>query len=105
MWNLRKTRSWNDRKATNADFKLLQPYKKRKRRTIKIANYFQEAQNHTEEDMNSWEPRRKYHETEESRRILVGAFENCWRKWFEYEIYWVKNFNGYEEFSALINLK
>ena len=37
--------------VTSADFKLLQPYKK-KRRTNKIAIHFQEAENHTEEDMN-----------------------------------------------------
>ena len=51
MWNLWKTRSWIDGEATSADFKLLQPYKK-KRRTNKIAIHFQEAENHTEEDMN-----------------------------------------------------
>ena len=51
MWNLWKTRTWIDREATGADFKLLQPYKK-KRRTNKIAIGFQEAENHTEGDMN-----------------------------------------------------
>ena len=51
MWNLWKTRSWIDGKATSADFKLLQLYKK-KWRTNKIAIHFQEAKNHTEEDMN-----------------------------------------------------
>ena len=51
MWNLWKTRSWIDGEATSADFKLLQPYKK-KRRTNKIAIHFQEATNHTEEDIN-----------------------------------------------------
>ena len=39
-----------DREATSADFKLLQPYEKR--RTNKIVIHFQEAENHTEEDMN-----------------------------------------------------
>ena len=52
MWNLWKTRSWINGEATSADFKLLQPYKKKKRRTNKIAIHFQEAENHTEEDMN-----------------------------------------------------
>ena len=51
MWNLWKTRSWIDGEATSADFKLLQPYKE-KRRTNNIAIHFQEAENHTEEDMN-----------------------------------------------------
>ena len=51
LWNLWKTRSWIHREATNVDFKLVQPYKK-KWRTNKIAIHFQEAENHTEEDMN-----------------------------------------------------
>ena len=51
MWNLWKTKSWIDEEATSVDFKLLQPYKK-KPRTNKIAIHFQEAENHTEEDMN-----------------------------------------------------
>ena len=52
MWNLWKTRNWIHGEASSADFKLLQPYKK-KRRTNKIAIHFQEAENHTEEDMNT----------------------------------------------------
>ena len=51
MWNLWKTRSWINGEATSADFKLLQPYKKKTEKN-KITIHFQEAENHTEEDMN-----------------------------------------------------
>ena len=46
-----KHKELDRRGSSSADFKLLQPYKK-KRRTNKIAIHFQEAKNHTEEDMN-----------------------------------------------------
>ena len=39
MWNLWKTRSWIKREATSTDFKLLQPYKK-KREQIKLQFLF-----------------------------------------------------------------
>ena len=52
MWNLWKTRSWIDGEAT-ARISNYYSYIRKKRRTNKIAIHFQEAENHTEEDMNN----------------------------------------------------
>ena len=77
-WNLWKARSWIDGEATSADFKLLQPYNK-KRRTNKIAIHFQEAQNHTEEDIQIIDKLLSIPGNQEESTIKLKQVEGFWQ--------------------------